>query len=132
MLVATPHYAKDVARGLAYAAGETFDMLTGEARDRFWEMAAWVTDDYVTGDDFHEGCAPVAAVHDAQEQGYEDGYEAAWKDARATLAAVGQGERGERRQALRDAYRALRATESGEAMRTQIQAYMREHAVARR
>lgn len=131
MLVATPHYAKDVARELAHVAGEAFDQLTGEARDRFYEMAAWVTDDYLTADQFHEGCTSSEVADDMEQSAFQAGYERATEAALAAIEKVGKAATSEDAKTwLREAYTAARGTESGEAMRAMIASYQGERRAA--
>lgn len=127
-LVATPHYAKELARELARVGGyeDPFDLLPQEERDRLYEMAAWVVDDYVAGDDFHEGCMPAEGHYDAVGDAYEDGIEDGIRSAQEAIAALGRTKTGPARAALREAYRAAEGTESGEAMRGRIAAYVAE------
>lgn len=123
-MIATPTYARDVAIQLAEVCGESFVMMpSGEERDRFWAMAAWIVDEFVAGDDFHEGCVAEDAAEDWEEEGFEAGYERAQTDALKAIAELGAGSRGERREAFREAYKAARGTESRQAMDAMVSAH---------
>lgn len=131
MIVATPHYAKDVAIELARIDGEVFDALQGEHRDRYYAYAAWVTDDYLTADEFHEGCMPEDAADDMEEAAFEAGYEKATHAALNAIGKLGQAATNpEVKTWLREAYTACRGTESGEAMRAMTAAYRSERRAA--
>jgi hypothetical protein len=125
VLIGTPHYAIDLARGLARVHDLTFDVLPTEERDRYYELAAWITDEYVAGDDFHEGCYPRDTMLDLIAQAYEDGYEHRGAEDRQAIETLA-GTSGEAAKAvLRTAYAAIRGTQSGEAMRHKTASYVR-------
>lgn len=125
MLVATPTYAADTAARLAEICGDTFALMPqGDERDRYWLMAAYIHDELLADDEFHEGCLPEEVADDREEAAFEAGYEKAHEGVLASLVELGTGTTGERRTALREAYAAARGTESRQAMDAMIASYI--------